>query len=101
MNKADWIEGNATVAISSISDDTGTSVVDFITQDKSHFSFFIYFNFFIIVLIVCFVDISGLRFSFSIQKGATKSPNQCTVRVWNAAPETRALIEVIGNGTRG
>lgn len=42
-------------------------------------------------------ELAGLRFSFSIQKGATKSPNQCTVRVWNAAPETRALIEVIGN----
>ena len=42
-------------------------------------------------------ELAGLRFSFSIQKGATKSPNQCTVKIWNAAPETRALIEVIGN----
>lgn len=42
-------------------------------------------------------ELSGLRIAFSIQKGATKSPNQCTVKIWNAAPETRALIEVIGN----
>lgn len=42
-------------------------------------------------------ELSGLRFAFSIQKGATKSPNQCTLRVWNTAPETRALIETIGN----
>lgn len=42
-------------------------------------------------------ELSGLRFSFSIQKGATKSPNKCTVKVWNAAPDTRKLIEVIGN----
>lgn len=42
-------------------------------------------------------ELAGLRFAFSIEKGSTKSPNKCTVRVWNAAPETRALIEVIGN----
>lgn len=42
-------------------------------------------------------ELAGLRFSFSIQKGSTKTPNQCSVKVWNAAPETRALIEVIGN----
>jgi len=42
-------------------------------------------------------ELSGLRIAFSIQKGATKSPNKCTVKVWNTAPETRALIEVIGN----
>jgi hypothetical protein len=42
-------------------------------------------------------ELAGLRFSFSIQKGSTKTPNQSTVKVWNAAPETRALIEVIGN----
>ena len=42
-------------------------------------------------------ELAGLRFSFSIQKGSTKTPNQCTVKVWNAAPDTRALIEVIGN----
>lgn len=42
-------------------------------------------------------ELKGLRISFSIQKGATKSPNKCTVKVWNTSPETRALIEVIGN----
>jgi hypothetical protein len=42
-------------------------------------------------------ELSNLRFSFSIQKGATKSPNKCTVKIWNAAPATRSLIEVIGN----
>lgn len=42
-------------------------------------------------------ELAGLRFSFSIQKGSTKTPNQCSVKVWNAAPDTRALIEVIGN----
>lgn len=42
-------------------------------------------------------ELTDLRFSFSIQKGSTKTPNQCSVKVWNAAPETRALIEVIGN----
>lgn len=42
-------------------------------------------------------ELAGLRFSFSIQKGSTKTPNQCSVKVWNASPETRALIEVIGN----
>lgn len=42
-------------------------------------------------------ELKGLRIAFSIQKGATKSPNKCTVKVWNASPETRALIEVIGN----
>lgn len=42
-------------------------------------------------------ELKGLRIAFSIQKGATKSPNKCTVKVWNTSPETRALIEVIGN----
>lgn len=42
-------------------------------------------------------ELSGLRIAFSIQKGANKSPNKCTVKIWNAAPETRALIEVVGN----
>ena len=43
------------------------------------------------------VELTGLRIAFSIQKGATKSPNKCTVKVWNASPKTRAAIEVIGN----
>jgi hypothetical protein len=42
-------------------------------------------------------ELTGLRIAFSIQKGATKSPNKCTTRVWNAAPETQKLIEIIGN----
>lgn len=42
-------------------------------------------------------ELSELRFAFSIQKGSTKSPNKCTLRVWNAAPETRRQIEAIGN----
>lgn len=42
-------------------------------------------------------ELSGLRFAFSIQKGATKSPNKCSVRIWNIAPDTRKLTEVIGN----
>ena len=42
-------------------------------------------------------ELAGLRFSFSIQKGSTKTPNKCTVKVWNAAPQTRARIETIGN----
>lgn len=42
-------------------------------------------------------ELTGLRIAFSIQKGATKSPNKCTCKVWNTAPETRALISAIGN----
>lgn len=42
-------------------------------------------------------ELSGLRFAFSIQKGATQNPNKCTVKIWNAAPDTRALIEAVGN----
>jgi hypothetical protein len=42
-------------------------------------------------------ELSGLRIQFSIQKGATKSPNKCTVKVWNTSPETKASISVIGN----
>lgn len=43
------------------------------------------------------VEIKGLRISFSIQKGATKSPNQCTVKVYNLARDTRAQVEKVGN----
>ena len=42
-------------------------------------------------------EVAGLRISFSIQKGANKVPNKCTCKVWNASPETRSLITVIGN----
>lgn len=41
-------------------------------------------------------ELSGLRFSFSIQKGSTKTPNKCTVKVYNTAPETRRMIETVG-----
>lgn len=43
------------------------------------------------------VELSGLRISFSIQKGATKSPNKCLVKVYNCKPETREKISIIGN----
>ena len=42
-------------------------------------------------------ELSGLRFAFSIQKGATKSPNKCSVKVWNLSDETRRTVEVIGS----
>ena len=42
-------------------------------------------------------ELAGLRFSFSIEKQSTKAPNKCTLRVWNLAPETRGLVEAIGN----
>lgn len=42
-------------------------------------------------------ELSGLRIAFSIQKGANKTPNKSSVKVWNASPDTRALIEVIGS----
>lgn len=41
-------------------------------------------------------ELIGMRFAFSIQKGATKSPNKCTLKVWNAAPDTRKVMERIG-----
>lgn len=43
------------------------------------------------------VEITDLRMSFNIQKGATKSPNQCSVRIWNAAEATRHILERIGS----
>lgn len=42
-------------------------------------------------------ELSGLRISFSIQKGSTKSPNSCTCKIWNLSPDTRSIVEVIGN----
>lgn len=42
-------------------------------------------------------ELSGLRFSFSIEKGSTKSPNKCTLKIYNMAESTRRLVEVIGN----
>jgi len=43
------------------------------------------------------VELDGLRFSFDIEKGSTKNVNKCTVKVYNTRPETRSLIETIGN----
>jgi hypothetical protein len=43
------------------------------------------------------VELSGLRIAFAIQKGATKSPNKCNIRVWNTSVTTRAVLDVIGN----
>lgn len=42
-------------------------------------------------------ELTGLRFAFSIEKQSTKAPNKCTLKVWNLAPETRGLVEAIGN----
>lgn len=42
-------------------------------------------------------ELAGLRFAFSIEKQSTKAPNKCTLKVWNLAPETRGLVEAIGN----
>lgn len=42
-------------------------------------------------------ELSGLRFSFSIEKGSTKSPNKCSLKIYNMAESTRKLVEVIGN----
>lgn len=43
------------------------------------------------------VEIKDLRFAFSIEKGATESPNKCTCRIWNLAPESRAIVETVNN----
>jgi len=42
-------------------------------------------------------ELSGLRFTFSIQKGATKTPNKCSLRLFNASQDTIRLVDVIGN----
>ena len=42
-------------------------------------------------------ELTGLRIAFSIEKGSTKTPNKCSVRVWNMAESTRKQVEVIGN----
>ncbi len=42
------------------------------------------------------VDVSALRVAFSIRKTATKTPNDCVVKIWNLRPESRAKVEVIG-----
>lgn len=42
-------------------------------------------------------ELTGLRFSFSIEKGSTKSPNKCSLKIYNMSESTRRLVEVIGN----
>lgn len=41
-------------------------------------------------------EIKDLRIAFSIQKGSTQIPNKSTVRVYNANPDTRKLMETVG-----
>lgn len=43
------------------------------------------------------VKITDLRVSFSIEKGATRSPNKCTCRIYNLNKTSRDLVQVIGN----
>lgn len=43
------------------------------------------------------LELEGLRIAFHIQKGSTKSPNKCTVKVWNVSRESRSKIEAVGN----
>lgn len=40
---------------------------------------------------------AGFRIAFSIEKGASKSPNKCSVKLWNLKETTRARVSVIGN----
>lgn len=40
---------------------------------------------------------TDLRFSFDITKSSSKTPNKCTLRIWNASAESRAEMEVVGN----
>lgn len=42
-------------------------------------------------------ELRGLRIAFSIQKGSTKTPNKCSVRIWNLSSDTRAQVEPVGN----
>lgn len=42
-------------------------------------------------------ELTGLRISFSIEKGSTKTPNKCSCKIWNMAESTRKQVEVIGN----
>lgn len=42
-------------------------------------------------------ELKGLRFAFSIEKGATKNPNKCELRIWDMKDSTRADISKIGN----
>lgn len=41
-------------------------------------------------------ELSGLRFAFDIEKGATDSPNKCSLQIWNLSASTRALLDEVG-----
>ena len=43
------------------------------------------------------VEIRDLRFSFSIEKGASENPNKCSCKIYNLAPDSRALVENVNN----
>lgn len=43
------------------------------------------------------VEIKDLRVDLSVEKGAESSPNRSTCRVFNLNPNSRALIETVGN----
>lgn len=43
------------------------------------------------------VEITDLRFSFSIEKGASESPNKASVSIYNLNKATRALVETVNN----
>lgn len=43
------------------------------------------------------VEIRDLRFTFSIEKGATENPNKCSCKIYNLNPDTRALVENVNN----
>jgi hypothetical protein len=41
-------------------------------------------------------ELSGLRFAFDIEKGATDTPNKCNLHIWNLTASTRALLDEVG-----
>ena len=43
------------------------------------------------------VSIKDLRFEFDIQKTSSKTANKCSLKVYNAAPNTIAMMETINN----
>lgn len=40
-------------------------------------------------------ELSGLRFAFNIQKTSSKTPNKCSLRVWNLSPDSRKIAEAV------
>lgn len=43
------------------------------------------------------VSIKDLRFSFTIEKNASSTPNQSVIRIWNMREETRRIVETVNN----